>query len=540
MQSTTNRDVWSEILQYFKVDLADDSREDIRLNRSVILSVALIHPDLVDVALDELWRAMVSLEPIVHVLNASLVESPKTLEYDQLLEFWVSADCPFIAHCLLTNCFAKELSLPMVNATDPFSRARVYLSRIQYLHFATFPAEREYTLWAAISTLGRQLSPLCPRLRTIFFGSGFDTPGAIYNLMLLISPSLQNLIFANTVSDESKVAAIPTLLSSFRCHNVQLQEFSYHGFVSPRIIQHIPQFPTLRSVAIRPGQPIREGIQFQSFRRMENLTKLDIHLGIFQTGANDWLTHMPSLLTLCLAGSWKDIYACIHDRTYSSLQSLSLILDPVRGRANLPQPHRMNRHVFSRISAACPSLQSLSLTLPRSQPGHVVMAILDILALRGRPLEILELRHLPASLSTTDIIDIVTVWLSLKRLRIVPPPAHLFECEAKVLFSYLANHAPKLLDIDVPLDFSSLTTPLLSLPRCACPLQKLDLSQALNVPETLPEKLTLCRNFISVLPRLTIVTSSGSDPDVPNDLQAIINLLQDILNSSLRRHDLLF
>jgi len=89
MQSTTNRDIWFEVLRYFEINLAYDSREDIRLKRRAILSLALAHPDLVDVALDELWRSMVSLEPIVRVLNASLTESTDGLVYNQFFVFWV-------------------------------------------------------------------------------------------------------------------------------------------------------------------------------------------------------------------------------------------------------------------------------------------------------------------------------------------------------------------------------------------------------------------------------------------------------------------
>ncbi len=90
MQAATNRDVWYEILRYFRINLANDGKEDLQFKRRTILSVALTHQNLVDVALDELWRSMTSLEPIVRVLNA-VGESIPLLNFDQSLGFWVSA-----------------------------------------------------------------------------------------------------------------------------------------------------------------------------------------------------------------------------------------------------------------------------------------------------------------------------------------------------------------------------------------------------------------------------------------------------------------
>lgn len=87
MQSIPNRDVWSEILRQFEIDLTGDRKEDIQLKRRTILSIALSHPNLVDVAVNELWRSMTSLEPIKHVLNAGEELIP-VLQYNQ--GFWVS------------------------------------------------------------------------------------------------------------------------------------------------------------------------------------------------------------------------------------------------------------------------------------------------------------------------------------------------------------------------------------------------------------------------------------------------------------------
>lgn len=321
------------------------------------------------------------------------------------------------------------------------------------------------------------------------------------------------------------------MFSSIKCRNVQLHEISYHGLVSPRIVQQIFGFPTLRSVVIQPNQPNMGSADVQSLRGLENLTELEIHLGIFQTNTSigNLLVHMPSLLTLRLSGSWKDISPWIQDGTCGSLQSLSLFLDPwvqPRGSRHPTPQVLMNRDVFSRISAACPCLQSLHLALNGRQPNHAEMTISDILSLRERQLEILELQYLPVSLSTADVIEILRVWPSLKYLCILPPAGRPFNCQAKDILSYMSNHTQRLQSVDIPLDFL-LGISLLEIPRCVCPLQKLKLSHALNLPQHLPEKLTLGRSLLSIFPRLTTVTTIESGLDVSKDLQTIINFMQD-------------
>lgn len=95
-QLTTNRDIWFEILQYFRINLVGDDKEDIQLKRRTLLVIALTHSDLGDVALDELWRSMVSLEPIVHVFNVADDLTP-VLKYNKSVEFWVSPS--IFIHC---------------------------------------------------------------------------------------------------------------------------------------------------------------------------------------------------------------------------------------------------------------------------------------------------------------------------------------------------------------------------------------------------------------------------------------------------------
>ncbi len=376
------------------------------------------------------------------------------------------------------------------------SRARQYISRIMCLNFEPFPTPRESALFTAISGLV-QSSPICPNLQKILLGSGISNIGVVYSIAPLISPGMRSIAFVNTISDVSQGVAISTLLNLLKCYGVQLHKISYRGPVSPLIVQHISEFSTLRSIVIQPSKAdVNGGVQ--SLSGMGDLTKLDIHLGIFRenTPIGDLLARMPSLVTLNISGSWSNINV-IMNRSYTAVQSLSLFLDsptPTWGQTQLVQ--RMELDVFSRISTAFSKLRTLCLTLREGQPA-VVVSVTEILALRERPSEVLELRHLPVSLSTTGIVDIIAAWPLLRRLCIIPSAAHRFACEANIVLLYMSNHASKLQDVDLPLDFSAFATnPLPSPLVCRCPLQKLNLFQACNLPNTFREKLAFCRNLI--------------------------------------------
>lgn len=200
-------------------------------------------------------------------------------------------------------------------------------------------------------------------------------------------------------------------------------------------------------------------------------------------------------------------------------------------------------NVFSDISNTFPKLQSLCLELTShnlTQPKDAPITLTDILVLREKPMQSIDFRQLSVSLSTADIIDMITIWPSLRRLSIVPLSARNSVCDAHALLSHMSRHAPYLGDVNVPLDLTTLfrTRPMMS-DICACPLQRLELTQAQNLSYTLPEKLTFSQNLLSLFPRLSTVTSLHSDSNV-KDLQEIIKVLQDVVSFPPRRHDKLF
>jgi hypothetical protein len=104
LDSLGNLDVWSEVLKYLEISLDHDSDSEIKDKRRALLRVALLSPSLTTPALDALWRSMTSLEPIVHVINATS-DSPNNVnlqfQSDNSGGYWVSRSC-FMAVALPT------------------------------------------------------------------------------------------------------------------------------------------------------------------------------------------------------------------------------------------------------------------------------------------------------------------------------------------------------------------------------------------------------------------------------------------------------
>ncbi|KAF7762388.1 hypothetical protein Agabi119p4_8981 [Agaricus bisporus var. burnettii] len=65
-------DVWNEILSYFEVSLEDDDEKVVKEKRNVMFTIALLSPDLTELALDALCKNMTTLVQIVNKANSGL------------------------------------------------------------------------------------------------------------------------------------------------------------------------------------------------------------------------------------------------------------------------------------------------------------------------------------------------------------------------------------------------------------------------------------------------------------------------------------
>ncbi|KAF9440087.1 hypothetical protein P691DRAFT_170107 [Macrolepiota fuliginosa MF-IS2] len=130
MSSATNRDIWFEILQYFRVSFEGGTAGDTQLKRQVIFSVALTCSALTEVALDELWMSMTTLEPVVRVFNASPDSPIDGFKYRDDREdhvngryYWVRVNHLVALSIALSTLFRRRVSI--------FPRAKSFLACLE-------------------------------------------------------------------------------------------------------------------------------------------------------------------------------------------------------------------------------------------------------------------------------------------------------------------------------------------------------------------------------------------------------------------------
>ncbi|KAF5350689.1 hypothetical protein D9756_008501 [Leucocoprinus leucothites] len=171
MQSIHHKDVWMEIMYHFKLFLSEDKPSDIKVKKHTLLSLALTNRNLTDIALNELWRSMSSLMPIVCILNDTTTTSSSAA----------------VTPVLRWNRDYWEIGSLSSNANKCLvSRISPYLSRVESLHFSVFPSLDEYMLWHALSTF-EQILPICPRLRELSISIDAKSASWAYNVTPLVA-----------------------------------------------------------------------------------------------------------------------------------------------------------------------------------------------------------------------------------------------------------------------------------------------------------------------------------------------------------------
>lgn len=81
-------EVWERIISNFRIYLSQDDVDTVRAKKCTLLTLALTHPKLTDIALDEHWKSMLSLRPIVNVVSHKY--KSYDLEMDDMIHCWVS------------------------------------------------------------------------------------------------------------------------------------------------------------------------------------------------------------------------------------------------------------------------------------------------------------------------------------------------------------------------------------------------------------------------------------------------------------------
>lgn len=350
--------------------------------------------------------------------------------------------------------------------------------------------------------------------------------------------------FANTVQDKTDEAAASLLLDTLRHHNAQLLDISYQGSTSSAIFTRVAQFPTLRSVEVRPINPQSypvdsSGGALSALRGLRHLNTVDIDFRMFPSASQvcRWLAKLGSLSTLRLCGSWEDIRGIFDRLTFRTVCRLSLIVEFVSKPKS--SDNRINTDFFFQISSTFPHIRSLSLNIKNHQKHawNSAVTFQDITELQWKAIENIDFQQVPITLSIQELKDVITLWPMLTHLSIVPEDQSL-AFDALPVLSHIYSHGLRLQALNLPLNFSSLNDPLPLTFACPskCPLRRLELLRPQNLPKTFQGKHVLARNLVRLFPTLAIVVLSPSDSSsgCVQDIQAIIQAFHDLLSSPPR------
>ncbi|KAJ3556297.1 hypothetical protein NP233_g12014 [Leucocoprinus birnbaumii] len=294
---TINQDVWLEVLRYFRISLAEDSTGEIRGKRATLLSAALSCPAIAEPALDELWRSMTSLEAVLGVFGDASYGKSVGLVFveDDDDESW-------------------DLSMSPAESSKYLPRIQKSLQRVRYLHFDSWPSDKELSLWQSLAALIRT-PVLCSNLKSLWLDMQNFCDGDLISapcLFLILSSTLKTLTLLNCPKGP-RLRTAHLLLSMLKSHDTSLLEISYHGHTDDKTFRLISEFPSLKSIKIREylDSEDDEGYlkieDFKDLRHNASLTTIEFDIDIVSVDDEEELgPSLTSLEALC------DLTLCIH------------------------------------------------------------------------------------------------------------------------------------------------------------------------------------------------------------------------------------
>ncbi|KAF5350693.1 hypothetical protein D9756_008509 [Leucocoprinus leucothites] len=537
MHLSTDPDIWTRILQFFRISLVDylkpcqeSAAAERSLNKQTLLSVALTCSSLLNPALSELWRSLSTLEYATKVYDtptdSESGSSGFAFKYEEEGGYWtfnVATD-------------QKEALAP---------RLRSYLRRIHCLRFEEFPNSREYTLWTILLVLSGSGSQghLCPNLKGLFLLLKNVSPTMIYHLSPLISLSIESLDIDHVDEVENEKSTI-VLLNLIRGHGTtSLRGLTYHG-TSPSIFEEASHFHSLRKLNIKTyikaNPSLFKAPDIESLQCLRHLTRLSLDIRSFSwdaiEAARRWLGSLETLSELMLDGQWENIEHCVFKGiTFHHIHHLRLFLTSPVGA-----------DLFFLLSLAFPALQLLGIQAQWDirADSSLEFQLSDLMGLKARPMKKIALVNLPLHVSSGDIAILLTTWPLLEHITLLPDKAVRsgFVLDATFVLAQASRLGTRLKLLLLPLDFASLmATPTTSLPPAHSPLQQLILFIPNTViPESLNEKQALVVKLLTLFPRLGNIDIISLGKHASNDLQSILDGFHQLLSSPPRRHERLF
>ncbi|KAF9445672.1 hypothetical protein P691DRAFT_805321 [Macrolepiota fuliginosa MF-IS2] len=509
-----NLDVWREILGYLEVSLDIDDPAVVREKRKAALAVALLSPNLTQLGLDTLWKAMTTLVPIAHVTNTWNDGAVHYLEYDQHTS---------------SSLGSWYLNQPIVDQAHRLYVA-TYLQRIRTLHIHVSQMEQE--LWHVIFVMLHPISvvPL-PNIRHLVLhikGSGILLLGSA--VTHLLSSTLTSITLVGPSSRNSTTAQ-----NYIRSHHLpELTEMVYRDGNLGAIPDGIQQFRKLRCLRIVDESNF---IEFGhdllgTLNSLAGLEELQIYLG-----------RRNGFTFTDLKGDLRLPNLCIFRLTVST----PLVLTPLLLGAHLPHLHTLSvvaiddpgdmlnpKHIFSHVSGLS-SLEHLYFQIQvRSRPTSRVLAREDKESSWNPLLAPLK------KLRTVQFIDVPhkltqgvlgTILHSLPRLQELSMDYPNLPC-ALIPSSTLIPlaRAPEIHRITLPIDFAFLTNPL---PPHTTPsfshLTELKCCQSRGIPAQGAKKIIVLRNLLFLFPNIKWIVSDHDEDGRIAELHELLISFRQLL-----------
>ncbi|XP_006463782.1 hypothetical protein AGABI2DRAFT_120588 [Agaricus bisporus var. bisporus H97] len=510
-----NLDVWTEIMEYFKISTTHDSDSEVKQKQNALLQIALVSPSLTAPALDLLWHTMTSLEPVTKVLNS---EAEVVSFQDDQGGHWV-------------------LRQPLTSEKIQV-RACNYLSRIRHLRIKV-GSLKELRVWSILAVaLG--INPLLSKIESLYLdlSKAADISTWLYPIATLLSPALRSISYH--AASSAHAAGIITLHSISRSRSLALTCIEYHGHPFAELLQQCLLFDQLDILTLNFGnQAIERYTQAPAviadiFDALGSLKDLRIDLRVFPLRNQDSPSKpspvAPLLRSLCITGHAGDLLEFLLDGIKSpTLTSLDISVVNADGL--------IWKTLCDRATANFPQMHSFSLDATSSSGSIPQLLMQDISSLTSREIMTsFRINGVPHCINDINIPGLVRSWPRLRSFMILNDYG-MFFCAA-VLAEL--SHLSRLSEVALPLNLVGLQDQLPVLaPVADCPLKEITITKFGDAPSSLDGKIDLARSMLSLFPLIDrIYGSEESQRGYLTEVEKLLSAFHSTIAMQARRRAL--
>ncbi|KAF9447002.1 hypothetical protein P691DRAFT_151643 [Macrolepiota fuliginosa MF-IS2] len=491
-------DVWRHVLDYFSFDLEEEDTGEMHEAQEVLLSVALVSHSLSSIALDALWKGMVTLQPIVDVIN-SFASHPE----DKIIDY-VKIGTEGEQHQWMVLGLSKRPAL--------HSRARQYLARIRYFN-SVKPSAKESTLWQFLKSFLACGDLLLPNLQRLEM-DWRDAFPSVAQLTLFISPFLKRFHISSD-SSEAKADPVLQLIESRGC---ELTNFSYCAQFTPDLFSRIGSFRGLHGLWLyQPIGDVRRESPISAPELLDHLPSLQrlmVPLGAFPAHTNQ--SYHDMLQYLHISGNPEELQLFLSNGI-KSFGLESLVVSFEGSYLNYSW-----KRLCEAVMESLPNITSLNIEIISNIGPRLCFP--DLSVVLSKPLEFFSLCGVSHNLTPSNLNMMAKAWPNLTTLVITRDLHAAFDASALIL---LADH-PRLDYLVLRLNLQSLLTLLPTSNRPSCSnLRFLSMYYPEAYPSHLRQMIILAQNLVDLFPRVVGVdVLLGLPDDTRGNLQELVRALK--------------